>query len=158
LVSCGTIFNTSTPTISLSTNAPTGSSGLAEGIIINYERQTILIKTENRQVVLEISKNTVIWDGISCIAEIPIQSGDFVTAWGIWNSDNSLAVEKLYINIVNLQGTASNIVQNQDNASFSVTVQGQSESRIVISSLTKVYQITTSTQSTYKESHLLPHA
>jgi hypothetical protein len=140
LVSCGTIFNTSTPTISLSTNAPTGSSGLAEGIIINYERQTILIKTENRQVVLEISKNTVIWDGISCIAEIPIQSGDFVTAWGIWNSDNSLAVEKLYINIV------------------SVTVQGQSESRIVISSLTKVYQITTSTQSTYKESHLLPHA
>lgn len=156
LVSCGGIFITSKPTLPSSTNSPPGSPSLVEGTVLTYDSKTILIKTENKQVILEISNSTIIWDGIIWIAEIPMEIGDFVIARGTWTSDNSLAVDLLYVNIVNLRGTVSKVLQNQDNASFSITDQNQIEDQVIVSILTKVYEINVSGQSTYQESHLLP--
>jgi len=132
------------------------TSSLVEGRVVRFDDKTIRIATEKEEVDLDISKTTVIWDSIIWIANIPTKTGDFVTAWGIWNPDHSFAVRKLYVNIVNLQGRVSNIAQGSKGASFDITDQYQKTEHVIVSSLTEIYESSSGDKSTYQENPKLP--
>jgi hypothetical protein len=136
---------------------PTSKAELVEGEVLQYHDNTLLIASGNEQISLTISIATSIWEGKSWIADIPVKTGDFATAWGEWNVDHSFKVDKLWINIVNLQGTVYKIEEDHGKTSFYMTDQYKHTDDIVISPLTVIDSLSAGiTNKTFRDSHLLP--
>ena len=127
-----------------------------EGRVVNLDGKTIQIATANEEVDLELSSSTVIWDGIAWVANIPTEKGDFVTAWGAWNPDHSFAVQKLYINIVNLQGRASNVLQGTGSGSFVIADQYGKTQQVIVAASTEIFEGSAGSGSGYLERPVLP--
>jgi uncharacterized protein DUF5666 len=130
-------------------------SSFQEGRVVKLDGKTIRIATANEEVDLEVSPSTVIWDGITWVANIPTEAGDFVTAWGVWNPDHSFAVQKLYINIVNLQGRVSNVSQGTGSGSFIIADQYGKTQRVIVAASSEIYEGAGS-GSRYGEKPVLP--
>jgi len=98
---------------------------------------------------LHTAQLTIIWDGVSWIADIPTEKGDFITASGTWNTDGSFTAETLYINIVNLQGKVTNFIHDNESASFVIVRPRDEINRVIISPSTEIYA--REEKSTYRE-------
>ena len=83
---------------------PAMSVSLEEIVVAAFERG---------EVLLRLSPSTQAWDGL-WVKDIPIDPGDWIAAWGERQADGSHDVEKLYVNIVNLQGIISNVEDGGD--------------------------------------------
>lgn len=68
-------------------------------------------------VVLHISQETELWKGDTS-RRIPVEIGDWVKAWGPRRADGSHDVEKMWVNIINLQGIASQVEKGEKTAKF----------------------------------------
>jgi Domain of unknown function (DUF5666) len=127
-----------------------------EGRVVKLDGKTIRIATANEEVDLELSSSTVVWDGIIWVANIPTEAGDFVTAWGVWNPDHSFAVQKLYVNIVNLQGRASNVSRGTGSGSFVIVDQYGKTQRVIVAASSEIYEGGAGSGSRYGEKPVLP--
>ncbi len=133
---------------------PFNPSALQTGRLVSLDDKHIHISAENGLVTLNVSTSTVIWDGITWIADIPSRAGDEITAWGTWNPDHTFAVQKLYVNIENLQGRASNVIKGNQGGSFDVADQYRKNEHITVASLTDISQ--GNMQFSYQQHPLLP--
>jgi len=133
-----------------------GTLSLVEGHVIKLDSKMIHISTENGDVELDISASTVNWDGINWVSNIPTTIGDFITAWGIWNTDHSFTVQRFYVNIENLRGKVSNVIRGSKVASFDVMDQYQQINHINVLPLTEINQGGTGTKSSFQENPVLP--
>ncbi len=133
---------------------PFNPSALQTGQVVSLDDKNIHIYAENGLVTLKVSTSIVIWDGITWIADIPPRAGDEIIAWGTWNPDHTFAVQKLYVNIENLRGKASNVIKGNQGGSFDVADQYQKNEHITVSSLTEISQ--GNTQFSYQQNPVLP--
>lgn len=91
---------------------------LVIGTVIDVRPDRILVQTAyHGNVTLHLSPETKIWDGL-WLNSIPTESGDDVTATVRRRADGSLYVEQLYINIVNLYGSISNLEKTPEGLQF----------------------------------------
>lgn len=83
---------------------PTGNG--IEGELIKLDGEEMFIQQpDGSEVVLHISDKTVFWEGITWMADIPVEIGDQIQAEGTWNSDLSVfEVKSYYANLQNLDG------------------------------------------------------
>lgn len=88
-------------------------SGIAKTIARDY----IVIENYKGKVNLHVSDETVVWDDIKWVGNLGCEVGDEVVAWGTRSSDSSLQCEKLYFNIVNFIGEASEVIVNNNSQS-----------------------------------------
>lgn len=107
------------PTQSLDTSSPPppppppGTSLIvdkyATGEVTEVSRDRILLKTSyGGNVVLRLLPETAVWKG-EWNGSLPIEVGDQIKAWGEPRTGGTFDVEKMWVNIVNLRGTISNI-------------------------------------------------
>ncbi len=139
----------STPTLSTWPNS-------IEGRVLEVDGATLFIESGNETFRLTSSAATLIWDGIPWVANVPTKAGDFVIAEGIWKRDHSFDARKLYVNIVNLQGRASDVSRQGDGATFLLADQYQQSDAIAISPLTEIYEGSTGARSLYGQNPVLP--
>ncbi len=147
---------TRTNTLSVLGPAEFSANALQVGRVVRLGGQTIRIATETEEVDLKISSATITWDGIGWIANMPTNVGDIATAWGARSPDHSFAVQKLYINIVHLQGKASSSIQGGQDASFVLTDSYQETERVTVAPLTEIYEAASGGKLRYQENRVLP--
>lgn len=86
----------------------------AGGVVLSVTGSTITLRTDSgsraAQIELHLSSSTRIWEG-SWGSSLPIEGGDHIDAWGTPQGTNVLAVEKMWVNIVNLMGTVESVKQ-----------------------------------------------
>lgn len=81
------------------------------GEVVEVNENQIQLKTIHRgNVVLNLSPETAVWKG-GWDRDLPIEIDDQIKAWGEPQGKEVFNVEKMWINIVNLLGTISNIRQ-----------------------------------------------
>ncbi|MFN8453206.1 MAG: hypothetical protein U0401_00805 [Anaerolineae bacterium] len=87
----------------------------AGGKALKVDSDKIVIDMfERGDVTLYISPKTIIWKG-DWNGGLPIEVGDYINAWGGPRDKQSLDVEKMWVNIINLRGTASDL-KNEANS------------------------------------------
>lgn len=101
---------------------PPGTSLVVESFATGHAVQVgpdvILIETSERgKVALHLSPTTDIWES-RWVKSIPIEVGDHIMAWGARRTDRAHDVEKLWVNLVNLQGTVSNVKKEMAGLTF----------------------------------------
>lgn len=106
------------------TPPPPGASMLIEeyasGPAVAVDTDKLVIKTYDRgDVTLHLSSRTEVWENLY-VKDIPIEVGDRITAWGPRRADGSHDVEKLWVNLVNLRGTMSNIKRGTSDLQFTL--------------------------------------
>lgn len=74
-----------------------------DGEVVHVTPKRLVIQTIYGKVTLHLSSKTEVWEN-RFVREIPIQSGDRVIAWGKRRKDGSRDVERIWINLANLQG------------------------------------------------------
>lgn len=158
LASCGAPPLATQSPAPLTTSEPLKGPAVpfVEGRVKKVDLPGFWIETnpQHEEVLVEISDQTIQWDGITWIAEIPVEIGDFVTASGTWNPDQSFAAIKLYVNIVNLRGKVGQVVDQSELATFEMMGLNQKVEQISLAPQTILYE--GETQSKFQDSHHLP--
>jgi hypothetical protein len=103
LTSCDNAFN------SLSQEIPLGSKNeeeLVEGELITTGKNEFVIRQmDGTDLKLKITDKTIYWDGNAWMGNLPIYTGDTITAFGKWNaSGTDFQVDRYYTNLLNLSG------------------------------------------------------
>lgn len=76
------------------------------GELIRMDGEEMVIRQlDGREVELRTTGSTIFWEGITWMANIPVQIGDQISAKGIWSKDQSeFEVESYYANLQELEG------------------------------------------------------
>lgn len=88
------------------TQEPTIDQDMVEGELIELSSDQLLIKQANgTEVTLNLSDNTVYWEGIEWLKVFPIKVGDQILAYGEWSKDlTRFKVDQYYDNRVDIKG------------------------------------------------------
>jgi|AutmiccommuBRH23_1029490.scaffolds.fasta_scaffold00944_17 hypothetical protein len=103
LTSCDNAFN------SLSQEIPPGSKNeeeMVEGELITTGKNEFVIRQmDGTDLKLKITDKTIYWDGNAWMGNLPIYTGDTITAFGKWiASGTDFQVDRYYTNLLNLSG------------------------------------------------------
>jgi hypothetical protein len=127
-----------------------------EGKVLDIKsKDEILIHTSAfNDVTLHITENTSIWDGIAWIAEMPTQEGDYITAYGVWESDRAnFYPQIMYVNIEDLHGIVDDI--DKENSKFIIKDSHQGNTVVFVDAFTKIMSESGKTD-TYQNIQALP--
>lgn len=113
----------------------------ATGVVAAVKPGEVLLRTTYRgDVRLHISSTSYIWKGEDN-SKLPIERGDKIHAWGQPQGSDILAIEKMWVNIINLRGLISRIREGSDSTSFQMVDSRQGVYVVSVDRATVVDQI-----------------
>ena len=112
----------------------------AGGRVLKIDPDKILIDMfERGDVTLYITSQTNIWKG-EWNGKLPIEVGDYINAWGTPRDKQSLDVEKMWVNIINLRGKASDLKEETSGLQLRLSDSGLGEYSVEINGKTIISQ------------------
>lgn len=89
-----------------------------KGRVLEATPQLLVVETPERgEMILLLSPTTTIWDA-GLARDIPIESGDGITAWVSPRRRGVCEANRLWVNWVSLQGRVTNLRGDQTGATF----------------------------------------
>lgn len=128
-----------------------------EGKVLEIKSNNeLLIDTlDHNKIVLHITEKSSIWDGITWIAEIPTQKDDHIIAYGVWEQNQTnFSVQKMYVNIENLQGIVDDI--DKENSKFVIKDSRQGKIIVAVHALTEISVSESEKKDIYQNIQTLP--
>jgi hypothetical protein len=128
-----------------------------EGELVRIDGDEMVIQqSDGNQVLLQTSENSIFWEGIDWLAEMPAEIGDQITALGTWSKDQTrFEVERYYANLQELNGVVYYVCGESE--AFMVDQPGQ---EYVILSIIKRTELLTENPEdprSYKYYDLMPN-
>lgn len=138
-----------------SSNSPDKTS--LEGELIRMEGDEMAIRQfDGNEVVLHTSDNTIFWEDIDWMAEIPVKIGDQISAIGAWDSDQTgFKVESYYANLQELEGIVFYVCGETE--AFAVDQPDQDYLILPLANKTELLTETPEDPRSYKYYDLMPN-
>ncbi|MDO9086147.1 MAG: hypothetical protein Q7U53_08070 [Anaerolineaceae bacterium] len=74
-------------------------------LITTGKNEMVIWKMDGEDVKLKITNKSIYWDNNAWMADLPISTGDTITAYGAWDaSQTNFLVDRYYSNLLNLNG------------------------------------------------------
>jgi hypothetical protein len=125
-------FNGQLPTPPPPQQASRSIENFVSGPALSVSEDEIVVRVYERgEVALHLTPTTRIWNDL-WVKDVPIEEGDWITAWGPRLADGSHDVELLYANIVNLQGVVLEVRHDEDAVRLTHVDARQGQHEIVI--------------------------
>jgi ABC-type Fe3+-hydroxamate transport system substrate-binding protein len=138
-----------------SSNSPDKTSLVGELIRMDGD-EMVIQQSDGNQVVLRLSENTVFWEGIDWMAEIPVEIGDQISAKGAWSKNQTqFAVESYYANLQELQGLVYYV--SGETEAFAVDQPDQDYLILPLAKRTELLTETPEDPRSYKYYDLMPN-
>lgn len=116
----------------------------------------IRLAGDGEEIELILDQSSVIWDGIDWVAKMPVVEEDHIIAVGNWTSTGQFEVDKLYVNILNLQGIVTEV--DKEKGTFLIQNKQQGIFEIKMEPETKVFLQDSLSSELYKDAQILPEA
>ncbi len=154
LVGCSSINVVGTPTKTVSPASAPGQ--IAEGTVLETGANVYIISDlDHPSIVLRMTEKSTIWEGITWVAQMPAEKGDFVIASGVWGQDQtSFTVQNIYINLVNIMGTVKTV--DDKNLKFNLSDFRQGDITVLVYPHTRILQNGDLGPNDYQAVHTLP--
>jgi hypothetical protein len=74
-------------------------------LISTGKNEMVIRQMDGSDVNLKITNKSIYWDNNAWMADLPISTGDTITAYGAWDtSQTNFLVDRYYANLLNLNG------------------------------------------------------
>jgi hypothetical protein len=128
-----------------------------EGELVRFDEDEMVIQqSDGKEVLLQTSENSMFWEGIDWLAEMPAEIGDQITAMGTWNKDQTtFEVESYYANLQELNGVVYYVCGESE--AFMVDQPGQEY--VILSMMKRTELLTENPEDprSYKYYDLMPN-
>jgi hypothetical protein len=95
---------------------------VAGELITAGKNEMVIRQMDGSEVKLKITNKSIYWNNNAWMADLPIETGDTITAYGAWDtSQTKFLVDRYYTNLLNLNG----IVEYVSGESESFQLVGQ---------------------------------
>lgn len=148
------------PTVQTETaiNPPSENKITVQGEFLQDTPTGMIIRLagEGEEIELILDQSSVNWDGIDWVAKMPVVEEDHIIAVGNWTSTGQFEVDKLYVNILNLQGIVTEV--DKEKGTFLIQNKQQGIFEIKMEPETKVFLQDSLSSELYKDAQILPEA